>query len=133
MANDFPRSYIRALLAEDEAQRDKAAALYRPVTVEVAEASVTAIDDARVRLREPVEDTSWRERAACLDMPANLFYAGPHENDVAANAREVCASCPVAGECLEFALVHDERFGIWGGTSERERRRLRRLRRSGAA
>lgn len=133
MANDFPRSYIRALLAEDEAARDKAAALYRPVTVEVAEASVTAISDARVRLRVPAEDESWRADAACLDMPAGLFYAGPHENHVAARARTVCATCPVADACLEFALVHDERFGIWGGTSERERRRLRRARRQGVA
>lgn len=133
MANDFPRSYIRALLAEDEAQRDKAAALHRPVTIDVRVASVTAIDEARVRLRVSVEDESWRADAACRDAPPGLFFAGPHENDVAARAREVCASCPVRLECLEFALTHDERFGIWGGTSERERRRLRRARRRGVA
>jgi WhiB family redox-sensing transcriptional regulator len=38
----------------------------------------------------------------------------------------VCRSCDVRAECLEYALEHDERFGIWGGMSERERRRLKR-------
>jgi WhiB family redox-sensing transcriptional regulator len=38
----------------------------------------------------------------------------------------VCLSCEVRSECLEYALAHDERFGIWGGLSERERRRLKR-------
>jgi WhiB family redox-sensing transcriptional regulator len=41
-------------------------------------------------------------------------------------AKRVCLSCEVRQECLEYALAHDERFGIWGGLSERERRRLKR-------
>ena len=41
------------------------------------------------------------------------------------DAKRVCSGCSVRAECLEFALANDERFGIWGGLSERERRRLR--------
>jgi WhiB family redox-sensing transcriptional regulator len=41
-------------------------------------------------------------------------------------AKRICSGCEVRAECLEYALAHDERFGIWGGLSERERRRLRR-------
>ena len=41
-------------------------------------------------------------------------------------AKKICTGCEVKAECLEYALANDERFGIWGGLSERERRRLRR-------
>lgn len=41
----------------------------------------------------------------------------------------ICKNCPVSVECLEYAMAHDERYGIWGGYTERERRRLKRIRR----
>ena len=53
----------------------------------------------------------------------------PSDNEKGGSTREakrVCLSCDVRSECLEYALAHDERFGIWGGLSERERRRLKR-------
>ena len=64
--------------------------------------------------------------AACRGVDAELFY--PDRGVSTAEAKDVCKRCPVRAACLEFALVNVEKFGIWGGTSERERRRLRRER-----
>ena len=50
----------------------------------------------------------------------------PGKGRIDPEAKRVCRSCDVRAECLEYALEHDERFGIWGGMSERERRRLKR-------
>ena len=50
----------------------------------------------------------------------------PEKGGSTREAKQVCRSCEVAAECLQYALATDERFGIWGGTSERERRRLKR-------
>jgi WhiB family transcriptional regulator, redox-sensing transcriptional regulator len=50
----------------------------------------------------------------------------PEKGGSTREAKRVCLSCEVRSECLEYALAHDERFGIWGGLSERERRRLKR-------
>lgn len=66
---------------------------------------------------------SWDERAACSAADPNLFFPGQGEH--AAAAKAICAGCPVQAPCLDFALRHPE-AGIWGGTDERERRRLRR-------
>ncbi|MFZ2623716.1 MAG: WhiB family transcriptional regulator [Propionibacterium sp.] len=66
----------------------------------------------------------WQERALCAQTDPEAFF--PEKGGSTREAKKVCQSCPVRGECLEYALEHDERFGIWGGLSERERRRLRR-------
>jgi WhiB family transcriptional regulator, redox-sensing transcriptional regulator len=73
---------------------------------------------------------SWQRRAACRDLETDRFYPekGANEHTTAA-AKRICAGCPVTAECLAYALERDERFGIWGGLSERERRRLRPARR----
>lgn len=78
---------------------------------------------------------AWKTRAACRGMDVNLFYPRRGESVVAAVA--VCNRCPVRSECLAYALEppNDEalnifRFGIWGGKSERARRRLRKTRRA---
>lgn len=68
----------------------------------------------------------WRERAKCLGVSPELFYAERGEKDAFAAGRAVCAACPVREECLQFALVNNERFGMWGGKSPRERQQLRR-------
>jgi hypothetical protein len=52
----------------------------------------------------------------------------PEKGGSTASAKKVCFSCEVRQTCLEYALEHDERFGIWGGLSERQRRRLRQSR-----
>ena len=64
--------------------------------------------------------------AGCRGMDPALFFPSRGE-DVKA-AQRVCAACPVAAECLDYAMANNERFGIWGGTSERQRLRLRRSR-----
>lgn len=68
----------------------------------------------------------WTERAECRGWPTNIFF--PERNDAGGVplARRICATCPVRTECLRWALDNDEQFGIWGGTSQRERRRIRR-------
>jgi WhiB family redox-sensing transcriptional regulator len=66
----------------------------------------------------------WQERALCAQTDPEAFF--PEKGGSTREAKRVCTSCDVRGECLEYALVKDERFGIWGGLSERERRKLKR-------
>ncbi len=71
-------------------------------------------------------DTSWQEYANCLGVDPDLFF--PERGASTREAKEVCRGCMVRNDCLEFALANGEKFGIWGGMSERERRRIRRQR-----
>ena len=66
---------------------------------------------------------SWRLEALCAETDPEAFF--PEKGGSTREAKRVCTGCAVRAECLEFALANDERFGIWGGLSERERRRLR--------
>jgi WhiB family transcriptional regulator, redox-sensing transcriptional regulator len=70
------------------------------------------------------EEASWQERALCAQTDPEAFF--PEKGGSTREAKRICTGCEVRGECLEYALEHDERFGIWGGLSERERRRLKR-------
>lgn len=65
----------------------------------------------------------WRDLAACKDMPPDVFF--PEKGQPAARAKAVCARCPVRSECLEYALNHEMKHGVWGGYSERELRVMR--------
>jgi WhiB family redox-sensing transcriptional regulator len=65
----------------------------------------------------------WQDRALCAQTDPEAFF--PEKGGSTREAKRVCLSCEVRGECLEYALANDERFGIWGGLSERERRRLK--------
>jgi WhiB family redox-sensing transcriptional regulator len=65
----------------------------------------------------------WQERALCAQTDPEAFF--PEKGGSTREAKRVCLGCGVRPECLEYALAHDERFGIWGGLSERERRRLK--------
>jgi len=67
---------------------------------------------------------AWQESALCAQTDPEVFF--PEKGGSTREAKRVCAKCDVRGECLEYAVLHDERFGIWGGMSERDRRRLRR-------
>ncbi len=67
---------------------------------------------------------SWRESAACEGAPAEVFY--PEDDFDAAQAKAICARCPVRAVCLETALRNRERYGVWGGLTPRERARARR-------
>jgi WhiB family redox-sensing transcriptional regulator len=75
----------------------------------------------------PFLPTDWQVGAICADLPESesdaMFF--PERGGSSKAARALCAQCPAQIECLEYALANKEHFGIWGGTSERERRRLR--------
>jgi WhiB family redox-sensing transcriptional regulator len=75
-------------------------------------------------------EMTWRRQAACRDTDTGLFF--PESDDDAAAALSLCAECPVRDACLEFALTTNQADGIWGGTTETERRRIRRRRRAAA-
>lgn len=81
-------------------------------------------------LTNPRTDTSWRELSACRGLDTGVFF--PVTDEEAGPAKEICATCPVREECLEFALLTRQEDGVWGGLTETERRRLRRRRREAA-
>jgi len=66
---------------------------------------------------------SWQIRANCLGLDPELFY--PERGLPTREAKEVCRGCVVQQDCLDFAIANGERFGVWGGMSERERRSVR--------
>lgn len=76
--------------------------------------------------RKNMLDRSWQEFSNCLGVDPDLFF--PERGASTREAKEVCRNCIVQNDCLEYALANSEKFGIWGGMSERERRRIRRQR-----
>src|SRR6201987_5119503 len=66
----------------------------------------------------------WQDGALCPQTDPEAFF--PEKGGSTREAKKICLGCEVRAECLDYALAHDERFGIWGGLSERERRRLKR-------
>jgi WhiB family transcriptional regulator, redox-sensing transcriptional regulator len=89
--------------------------------VSLAPAGLTFVADL---LAEDWQDAGWQDRAICAQTDPDAFF--PEKGGSTREAKKVCRGCEVRAECLEYALERDERFGIWGGLSERERRRLRR-------
>lgn len=78
-------------------------------------------------IRPGIDDTSvlaWQTDALCAQVDPEAFF--PEKGGSTRDAKRVCEACDVRAECLEWALENDERYGIWGGLSERERRKLRR-------
>ena len=79
---------------------------------------------------------NWRSAGACLSADPDLFFpistTGPAEKQIA-RAKTICAGCTVRLECLEFAMTHDQVYGIWGGTTAEDRRRQRRRKRRASA
>lgn len=73
---------------------------------------------------------SWRKRAACQGVDPDVFF--PVSDEDAVQAKAICNQCPVREPCLEWALATRERDGVWGGATERERRRMIRQRRKTA-
>jgi WhiB family redox-sensing transcriptional regulator len=71
-------------------------------------------------------DRSWQAKANCMGVDPDLFF--PDRGGSQKEAKEVCRNCVVREDCLEYALANGEQFGIWGGESERGRRRIRRIR-----
>jgi WhiB family transcriptional regulator, redox-sensing transcriptional regulator len=86
--------------------------------------STAMMDTAMMEVvEEEGEQLSWQERALCAQTDPEAFF--PEKGGSTREAKKVCVGCEVRAECLEYALDHDERFGIWGGLSERERRKLK--------
>ncbi|MGI9603516.1 MAG: WhiB family transcriptional regulator [Acidimicrobiales bacterium] len=75
-------------------------------------------------------DTSWMAEGLCADKEPSLFF--PSDGVGVIRAQRICATCPVKGPCLEYALRSGIDHGVWGGCSERERRRILKRRRRAA-
>lgn len=69
------------------------------------------------------EDMEWQKSALCAETDPEAFH--PEKGGSTREAKKVCGRCDVRSQCLQSALDNDERFGVWGGLSERERRQLR--------
>jgi WhiB family redox-sensing transcriptional regulator len=100
------------------------------VNARSAVACLASDEAGRAGQEEAINPNDWRLRALCAQTDPEAFF--PEKGGSARAALAVCAECPVRGECLNHALENDERFGVWGGTTERERRRLRRQRQEAA-
>jgi WhiB family redox-sensing transcriptional regulator len=79
-----------------------------------------------IQVEPGAEERPWQELANCLGVDPDLFF--PERGASTREAKDVCRGCVVRIDCLEYALANGEKFGIWGGMSERERRRIRRQR-----
>ena len=78
----------------------------------------------------PLTNQTWRQLSACRGVDPDIFY--PANDEEAEVAKAVCHVCPVRQPCLEYALSSRERDGVWGGATEKERRRMLRQRRKTA-
>lgn len=74
-----------------------------------------------------IQDKPWAHRGKCYGEDPDIWF--PSDGDGVRKAQRICATCPVKTQCLEYALENNIDHGIWGGKSERERRRIRRIRR----
>lgn len=81
-----------------------------------------AINSTLPTLEVPAE--AWVSDALCPQVDADIFYV--NKGGSTGPAKAICAMCPVAEQCLQYAIEHDERWGVWGGKSERERRAIKR-------
>jgi WhiB family redox-sensing transcriptional regulator len=76
-------------------------------------------------------DMAWQDLANCRGADPDLFF--PERGASTRTAKGICRDCQVRAECLEFAIVSSEKFGIWGMMSERERRKIRKERQIAAS
>lgn len=74
-------------------------------------------------LEDMAADTKWMTWALCAETDGDAFF--PEKGGSPRQAKAICAGCPAKGECLEYALEYGE-VGIWGGTTETQRRRMKR-------
>jgi WhiB family transcriptional regulator, redox-sensing transcriptional regulator len=80
---------------------------------------------------EDTTETSWMAAGDCRNHPPAVFF--PSDGVGVDRARRICAGCEVSAQCLEYALENRIDHGVWGGTSERERRRILKRRRIAVA
>jgi WhiB family transcriptional regulator, redox-sensing transcriptional regulator len=84
------------------------------------------IPGLRPQVVEDDNPLAWQTDALCAQTDPEAFF--PEKGGSTRDAKRICTTCEVKAQCLDYALQNDERFGIWGGLSERERRRLRKAR-----
>jgi WhiB family redox-sensing transcriptional regulator len=87
----------------------------------IDELAADAPDDDAVTGRL-AEDLDWQDEALCKESDPEAFF--PEKGGSTKQAKAVCKRCPITEKCLQYALDNDERYGIWGGKSERERRQI---------
>ncbi len=114
-------SWMSDYVGTTERTRERSGARDLP---EFAGPSGTTFSSFLAGFGEDDEALAWQERALCAETDPEAFF--PEKGGSTREAKKICTGCEVRTECLEYALANDERFGIWGGLSERERRRLRR-------
>jgi WhiB family redox-sensing transcriptional regulator len=96
-----------------------------PLVIEILAANNPVFDD-------PEDPLAWQKDSLCGQTDPEAFF--PEKGGNVRMAKKVCTMCEVKLECLDYALENDERFGVWGGLSERERRKLQKsLKRQTAA
>jgi WhiB family redox-sensing transcriptional regulator len=120
-------------LDEDDDAADDDLGVVAAVAGDASPDGLAAGDAGRSTLAEVIdiglgdllgEVMEWQERALCAQTDPEAFF--PEKGGSTREAKRICSGCEVRNECLEYALANDERFGIWGGMSERERRKQRR-------
>ena len=107
--------------------------IHRSIGNNVNQGNPTAVRivEGEVTVEETPDEYAWMFHARCRGIsPAEFF---PSDGTGVETAQRVCAACPVTSECLEYALLNRIEHGVWGGASERERRRILRRRRDVAA
>jgi WhiB family redox-sensing transcriptional regulator len=89
-------------------------------------------DDLWPNLAGILDRPAWQTRGACRGLDPNMFF--PDRGDMLGAARAVCAGCPVAAECFDWAMGQPAQLvGVWGGVSHRERKHICKARRKGEA
>jgi WhiB family redox-sensing transcriptional regulator len=111
---------VQTVVEPAEVEGDEADDEYEDVIVESGERPA---DLVLVESEGLPPELAWQERALCAQTDPEAFF--PEKGGSTREAKRVCMSCEVRAECLDYALAKDERFGIWGGLSERERRRVK--------
>jgi WhiB family transcriptional regulator, redox-sensing transcriptional regulator len=91
---------------------------------------MTAMPGRALQILADVTELGWMDQARCAETDPESFF--PEKGGSTRQAKVVCQGCEVRAECAAYAMAHDERFGIWGGLSEMDRRRIRRQDRSAA-
>ncbi|GGH62856.1 hypothetical protein GCM10007359_13520 [Rothia aerolata] len=126
-SSQYLEEQANAFLAAADS-RDKAAAPAQKKNVDLFSSDPEALSlwEAAAGLYSTDGDDgelAWQADALCAQTDPEAFF--PEKGGSTRDAKRVCSECPVREACLEYAMDNDERFGIWGGLSERERRRLR--------
>jgi WhiB family redox-sensing transcriptional regulator len=108
------------LIRANQRRSRKGGAMFRK-SLEVTAVATRPFDDS---------PTAWMADGNCRNYAPAVFF--PSDGVGVDRARAICKGCPVAATCLEYALEHRIEHGVWGGCSERERRRILKRRRSEA-